>query len=339
MKINLSKEEKVELELRHRTERDSRVCDRIKSVLLRDEGWSISKIAQALRLSNDTVGRYVCDYLVSQDVSANHQGSCEKLSNKQSEELIAHLREQLYTKACDIARHIKEVYGIDYTIAGITNWLKRHDFSYKLTKGQPAKADAVAQKEFVGVYEQLKQETPEKEPILFIDAVHPTMATKPARGWIGKGIEKIILTTASRTRMNIVGAIELSTMTVIHEEFETVNAIAIMRLCDKIKAHYPEAPAVHVILDRAGYHRSEELAEYAKQHNIVLHFLPAYSPNLNPIERLWKVMNEQVRNNYFFKTAKEFRERLRGFFSTLPDMKQLLYSRINDNFHIVDAAK
>jgi transposase len=339
MKINLAKEEKTQLELRHQVERDGRIRDRIKSVLLRDEGWSISKIAQALRISSDTVGRYVCDYLENKDITFNHQGSCEKLSAKQSEELVAHLGERLYTKACDIALYIKEVYGIDYTIAGITDWLKRHDFSYKLTKGQPAKADAVAQREFVGVYEQLKQETPEKEPILFIDAVHPTIATKPARGWIGKGIEKIVLTTASRTRMNIVGAIELSTMTVIHEEFETVNAVAIMRLCDKIKAHYSDAMSVHIILDRAGYHRSEELADYAKQHNIVLHFLPAYSPNLNPIERLWKVMNEQVRNNYFFKTAKEFRERLRGFFTRLPDMKELLYSRINDNFHIADAAK
>ena len=72
MKINLSKQTKEELELRHRTERDSRVCDRIKSVLLRDEGWSISKIAQALRLSSDTVGRYVCDYLENQEVKCNY---------------------------------------------------------------------------------------------------------------------------------------------------------------------------------------------------------------------------------------------------------------------------
>jgi transposase len=34
--------------------------------------------------------------------------------------------------------------------------------------------------------------------------------------------------------------------------------------------------------------------------NIKLHFLPPYSPNLNPIKRLWKVMNEKVRNNRLF---------------------------------------
>ena len=62
MKITLSPEEKQELEVRHNQEKNHRKADRIKSVLLRDEGWSLSKIAQALRLHNDTVSRYISDY-------------------------------------------------------------------------------------------------------------------------------------------------------------------------------------------------------------------------------------------------------------------------------------
>lgn len=40
--------------------------------------------------------------------------------------------------------------------------------------------------------------------------------------------------------------------------------------------------------------------------NIELHNLPSYSPNLNLIDRLWKVMNEYLRNNFYFKTKREF---------------------------------
>jgi transposase len=47
------------------------------------------------------------------------------------------------------------------------------------------------------------------------------------------------------------------------------------------------------------------VVEKAKELNIKLHYLPPYSPNLNPIERLWKVMNEHARNNKYFATAKE----------------------------------
>ena len=50
-------------------------------------------------------------------------------------------------------------------------------------------------------------------------------------------------------------------------------------------------------------------------------------------------MNEKVRNNYFFKTAKEFRERINKFFGEIiPNITDLLKARINDTFHIVDAA-
>ena len=73
--------------------------------------------------------------------------------------------------------------------------------------------------------------------------------------------------------------------------------------------------------------------EKAKGLNIELHYLPPYSPNLNPIERLWKVMNEKVRNNRYFATAKAFRQEIQHFVSAiLPDIGSDLDSRINDNF-------
>lgn len=43
--------EKDLLKIQHRLERDRRVCDRIKAVLLRDKGWSYREIADALLLS------------------------------------------------------------------------------------------------------------------------------------------------------------------------------------------------------------------------------------------------------------------------------------------------
>lgn len=49
-KVNLTPEQKIDLEAFHDTSRDKRVCDRIKAVLLRSEGWTTSMIAQALRL-------------------------------------------------------------------------------------------------------------------------------------------------------------------------------------------------------------------------------------------------------------------------------------------------
>ena len=71
---------------------------------------------------------------------------------------------------------------------------------------------------------------------------------------------------------------------------------------------------------------------------IVLYHLPAYSPNLNPIERLWKVMNEYVQNNRFFHTAKEFRQSILDFFEkTWPKIAPQMTDRINDTFQRINS--
>ena len=69
-----------------------------------------------------------------------------------------------------------------------------------------------------------------------------------------------------------------------------------------------------------------------------MHYLPLYTPNLNPIERLWKVMNELVRNNRLFKTASEFKRAINEFFTKWPQIAHSMTDRINDNFLILNKA-
>ena len=161
------------------------------------------------------------------------------------------------------------------------------------------------------------------------------MATKVSYGWIKTGSDKAIGTVASRTRMNITGAMTLSTMKVITGEYETINGENIVKFLKQVKAAYPKAKKVHMILDQAGYHKSDIVTNFARANGIKLHYLPTYSPNLNPIERLWKVMNETARNNVVFKSAEEFRTRIRKFFATdYPAMALSLVDRLTDNFRV-----
>ena len=119
----------------------------------------------------------------------------------------------------DICAYVEATFGVRYTVSGMvsgmTKWMKEHKFSYKHPKNVPAKADLAKQEEFIEKYLSLVADTPANEPILFMDSAHPTIATKVVCGWIKKGFDKPIGQTASRTRVNIMGAIELSTMNVI----------------------------------------------------------------------------------------------------------------------------
>jgi len=331
-RLFLTKEEKESLELRHQHCPDRKEGDRIKAILLRSEGWTVPKISQALRIHQSTIIRHIQDYQAGK-LKNESGGSSGQLTELQTEELIAHLEEHTYHHNHEIVMYIKERYGVNYTVSGMHKWLHRNGFSYKKPKGRPHKADPELQKQFIAEYETLKEAVGDDEPILFMDAVHPTQATKLSYGWIRTGKTKHVDTTASRTRLNIVGAIQLGHIAeTITSQYETVNAESMVDFLGKVRSQYG-SKSVHIILDRSGYHRAALLAEKAAKLNIKLHFLPPYSPNLNPIERLWKVMNEQVRNNRFFKGAKDFKESISGFFEhILPSIGNELNDRINDNF-------
>ena len=333
MRIELTKEEKQELEIRHKQTRDGRVKDRIKAVLLFCEGWTQVQIAQALRIKPKTVHEYLEDYRKSEKLKPENGGSQSHLTAAQTVELIQHLETHTYFKAEDICVHVEKIYGIHFTVSGMTKWLARNKFSYKKPKGTPAKADPQKQAAFIVHYEKLLKTTPEDEPIEFGDGTHPTMATKVTYGWIRTGTHKPIFTTASRTRVNLMGSINLETMNVTIGSYETIDSLAMARHFKKLREKYPNAPKIHLILDRGSYNTSVETKEAAKQYGIVLHYLPPYSPNLNPSERLWKVMNEHVRNNRFFHSAQEFRKEIAEFFDiTWPKIAHSMVDRINDNF-------
>lgn len=333
----LSEEQKEYLELRHRYEGDKRVADRIKAVLLKNEGWKNKAIAQALRIHEETVRYYITDWTSDEKLKPENGGSYSKLNDTQSRALESHLEETTYTRVIDICAYIEKIYGVRYTVSGLTKWLHQHRFSYKHPKTVPAKADIAKQEEFIEKYIKLVADTPANEPILFMDSAHPTMATKVVCGWIRKGVDKSIAQTASRTRVNVMGAIELASMNVESCCPDYVNAETTVVFFDQLKAAYPIAPSIHIILDQSGYHRSLLVREEALKRNIVLHFLPPYSPNLNPIERLWKVMNENVRNNVFFTSAKHFRDAISEFFEiTISKIAQSLRGRINDDFQTIN---
>jgi transposase len=333
MKIDLTNIEKEELELRHRKERDSRVSDRIKAVLLNAEGWTQKKIAQALRIRYETIQDHLNDYKNSQKLKPKNGGSKSHLTSEKISQLIKHLEANTYVKAEHICSYVADTFEVTFTPSGMTKWLTRNGFSYKKPKGTPAKADAQEQAEFIKHYEDLLNTTPEDEPIEFADAVHPTMATKITYGWIRKGQDKLIATTASRTRMNILGSINLETMEVTLKEHETIDSQAMKKHCAALRKKYPNAPNIHLILDRGSYNISKETKQAAEDFGIILHHLPPYSPNLNPIERLWKVMNEYVRNNRVFKSVKEFSHAILDFFKTTwPKIASSMADRINDNF-------
>jgi transposase len=340
MKLTLTADQKQALEIQHDQTRDGRVRDRIKAILLTSEGWTTAMISQALRIHESTVRNHLADYTLSGKLQPENGGSNSRLSTEQTEELIAHLTKHTYHHNNQIVAYVLQQFGVKYTVAGMHKWLRKNGFSYKKPKGVPHKFDVAKQQDFVEQYKELKANCGADETILFMDAVHPTQATKISHGWIRTGQDKSIETTGSRTRINLLGAMALDDIAgAIVNEYEFVNSATIVQFFGQLREKYPLNHKLHLILDGAGYHTAHVVKNTAISLNIELHYLPPYSPNLNPIERLWKVMNKNVRDSVYFKTKREFRAALDKFFKEkLPDIGSTLTSWINDNFQMLTPA-
>ncbi len=332
MKRSLNSTEREELIKSHRKKRDKRICDRIKAVLLHDDGYSYSKIARILLIDDETVRRHIKDYFYSHKLVPENGGSTGYLSQSESDNLKAHLRGKTYLYVKDIGAYVKQTFGKNYSISGMTKWLCSNGFCYKKPHGVPAKAEKEKQEAFIEYYKALKASAKNNEPIYFADSSHPQHQTKLAYGWIEKGVRKAEKMTACQKRINLIGAINLKDHHVEYSQADWINAESIQAFLEQLIAANPASEKIHVILDNAGYHKSKVIKDFVSKSKITLHYLPPYSPNLNPIERLWKVMHEQATYNKYYEKFADFTEGVLGFFRNIEKYKSIIQGRINDNF-------
>lgn len=338
MKRFLTPEKRLTLMQVHRQERCKKDADRIKAVLLSDDGWTQDQIASALFIHISTVQKHLEDYMAGDRLKSIPQKGAEPiLTKEESQVLLNHLEDNIYTKVKHIQAYIKNTFQKEMGLSTIRNWLKANKFSYKKPVLRPKGADPEKQQEFISDYEKIMTEAVlNGDPVLFGDAVHPTQQTQAVYGWIKKGKDKEIETTGARKRVNLMGALNLSTMRLVKRSFETINGAAAVEFLKYVEASYPDAQNIHMIWDRAGYHTCAEVEEYLKTSRILVHFLPPRSPNLNPIERLWKIMHEYVSHNKVYVNFKAFKKALNQFFDvTMGNINEELVSRITDVFQVI----
>lgn len=331
----LTEEQREKLKERHKTERDGRIRDRIKAVLMYDDGYSNVEIAKVLLLSHEAIRKHIVDYQKANKLDTNNGGSTSKLSDGEKEELMSHLEANNYVYAKDIMYHIENKYGVTYTITGVTKLLYKLGFVYKKPKVVPAKLDFDKQELFKLNYSLLKGNLRDKEAIYFMDGVHPQYQARARCGWIRKNQDKTLPTFSGWRRKHMIGAINLANLQLVSTESPKINGEQVVNFLQKLEEENSEKERIYLICDNASYHKSKKVKEYLVNTKIELVFLPPYSPNLNPIERLWKFMHSITTTNKFYHNFEQFSEAINKFFSNISDYKDRLRTLINDNFQTI----
>lgn len=329
-KLKLSPEKIQELKAQHKREQNGRNRDRMKAVLSINAGYSYEQTAEILLLDDSTIRRHIEEYTASEKLLNENKGSESKLNNDQANELIAYLQDNVFMNVKPIMAYIASKYNIRYSPSGMVTWLNEHNFTYKKPHSIPSRFNVSKQKEFIELLNKLRDT---QEPLYFLDAVHPEHQSRPAYGWIYKGSNVAILTTATQKRVHIFGALsypgnELSTI-----EDTTINSQSVIAMLEQLKFKHPPGAIINCVLDNAKYQKSSVIQQYqVYNRNIKLHYLPAYSPNLNLIERVWKFMHEHVTNNEYYQHFDNFRYSIISFLKNIDQYKDGLKSLLTFKF-------
>jgi transposase len=335
MKDFLPAQEIKNLKAAHKLEKDRRKADRIKTILLLNKGLSYPQVAEILLLDEVTIRRYEKEFKTSGIdglLEDHYHGSVKNLTNKQETELTDYLKTNLHQAAKEVAAYITRTYGVSYSIEGATNLLHRLGFVYKKTKIVPGKSNPGLQRCFKHLYSLIKEMKKSEDRIYFLDGTHPVHNNKPCYGWIYKGDIKTSLGNSGRKRLNLNGALNLENMEITVLEEKTINTQVMIHLFTELEKKQPKG-TIYAIVDNASYNHSRELKKFLRKHKrIEIYYLPPYSPNLNPIERLWLFFHKKILYDKYYETFKEFKTATLDFFQNIKKYDEELRTLLTDSF-------
>jgi hypothetical protein len=148
------------------------------------------------------------------------------------------------------------------------------------------------QKKFPELIEAIAGDHPEAASleVWFLDEARVGQTGRVCRRWYEKGMRPRGVRDLRHQAVYLFGAVCPARDAGVALVLPTVSAAAMQATLDELaQAVSPGAHAV-VLMDRAGWHIAKDLAVPA---NLTPLFLPAYSPELNAIERVWLYLRER----------------------------------------------
>ena len=336
----LTEEEVVNLKQLHKRVSERRLADRIKLVLLLDQGYSQRQISEILLLDEDTITLWVKRFKQRSSIDTwyqdNYVSRCVgRLSFRAINEVLCHIKTFFVRKIAAIQAFIEARFGVKYHQSSIYYLLKRTRQSYKQLVKLPGQINHTAQEKFVVKYKALVEQLADNQTIMFIDAVHPQHNSTSSKVWTAVGEPRYIPSNTGREHLNINGAYNPLNQDVIVREDTTIDANSTIALLQSISDYYPTNDTIYVFADNARSNKCKAITQWLEsQTKIQLWYLPPYSPNLNFIERLWKIMRNHTIHTHFYASFSDFKEAIWSFFQHIASLKDTLKQTIGTKMQL-----
>jgi putative transposase len=156
---------------------------------------------------------------------------------------------------------------------------------------------------------------PENEVVVFQDEME--LSTNPDIGsmWMKKGQQAEVVTPGTHQKVYLAGSLNWRTgklLITYGQVGKGINQDLFIAHLEELRNVYRCYTKIHVICDNAKAHTGARVVEYLEdvEKRIQVHYLPTYSPETNPIERVWWLVREHVTRNHPYSKLHELLDKV-----------------------------
>jgi putative transposase len=150
---------------------------------------------------------------------------------------------------------------------------------------------------------ELLRDLPDDEAAVFQDEVDLNLNPDVGCMWMRRGRQAEVVTPGTNVKRYLSGSMSWRTGELVVTQGARRDAGLFVAHLDDLRRRFRHYRVIHVVCDNARFHTaagSRLVRQYLAGHGdrVVLHYLPAYSPQDNPVERVWWHLHEQVTRNH-----------------------------------------
>ena len=214
--------------------------------------------------------------------------------------------EEFHWTAVKFLGHLREKRGLELSYRTLLRYLKEQDIKLLVPRRWPERQDPEEHAAFVSKTKELLKNADVE--FWFSDECGIEGDPRPRRRWAKRGSRPRLPTSQAHLRMNVTGAVCPQTgkafaLTLPYGDKETFQVFL-----DEFAKSVPPVSdrRMILVLDNASWHKSPAI----NWHHFEPMYLPPYSPDLNPIEVLWKVLKDRFFTDWYARTLEQLEDRV-----------------------------
>jgi transposase len=343
--ILLDKKQRAEIEKRRRESHNKRIYARLSAVLWVADGRERQEVAALLGVSVRQLTEWLRLFR-NRGLAAlcvlHYKGDPGNLTPRQVEQLKEKISKGHFRSSGQIQQWLEDHFGVTYSSSGVKDLLRRIGASYHKVSGFLWKGNPDKQRNFVKKVRrhqrEAKREGAPRTRRYYIDACHPIWGMDLVFCcWLLVGQRFLLGVGSGRKRLNILGAYcpDDQEYLDIRLTRDNINGEQFVNLLRVLFATHPETEKFILYVDGAKYYSKPVVKEWLARHpRFHLVTIPAYSPNCNLIERLWKFLRKEAFNRWH-KTFDSMQAAVSEVLDHLPKYRHELETLMTEKFHIL----